>query len=523
MEIQGEWFSGPLKHVPQPKCGAGIYAESDNPPHQAEQLLTAIFGDYFSDDRHEDYIVLASKKAAKLKLVYFASLHDAIYRVHDYSIDGADAYFYVAPRRKRSTAKQAISRILVAHVDIDCGKREIKSAEANLKPLKPSAVVMTGNGLHGYWFLAEPIPATPDNIRLIEGVNKQIRALTRGDSATDISRMLRLPGTYNNKNPSKPILAELLELYPTRRYAPEELAARFRLNDGGPQILMPRERKGRARFGVKGEDAEYLNRLLNEGLFEASSRNKATLLLTRYCYGEGMAQAEAESFLTDWFDRNHNGRSKDWPGKRRACIGQIKSCVKNWYEKAGNLTAEPHNDLLSERDIDYVNSLGLDEKDAAFVIAVLTYTLNNHRDGVIYLPFTNVLSRMPGVNTYNYRKKWEMLTRLGLLELISSGDQKKRLATEFRVIYMPTAKAKRVEIQHVEIQHVETIAAPVCHSTPPICDTASPHVPLISIQVPNKEHYLNTNKGDVIRGVNGQPTDGKISTGQGGRTHVGHF
>ena len=70
-------------------------------------------------------------------------------------------------------------------------------------PLRPSVVLETGGGYHVYWRLREP--AGKDDIAEIEKILKALADHLGADqSATDASRILRLPETINHKYENKP-------------------------------------------------------------------------------------------------------------------------------------------------------------------------------------------------------------------------------------------------------------------------------------------------------------------------------
>ena len=93
---------------------------------------------------------------------------------------------------------------------------------------RPSLVVFSGTGFQFAWRLAEPVvlwtdsfEQDPTKIELVEARNRKLVEVLGADSAsTDVSRLLRLPGTQNWPGDSKrkkygraePVGAELLEL-----------------------------------------------------------------------------------------------------------------------------------------------------------------------------------------------------------------------------------------------------------------------------------------------------------------------
>jgi Protein of unknown function (DUF3987) len=67
----------------------------------------------------------------------------------------------------------------------------------------PSLLVDSGGGLQAWWKLEPPLPATPDNIELVEGIGRTIKIRNHGDGVHDVARIMRLPGTINVLSPSK--------------------------------------------------------------------------------------------------------------------------------------------------------------------------------------------------------------------------------------------------------------------------------------------------------------------------------
>jgi hypothetical protein len=153
----------------------------------------------------------------------------------------------------------------IDHITVD--EALAKVTAAGLPP--PSIVVSTGGGVHLYWLLAEPYliddvgdpaPVETEWTKSADGQNKSrkyivehgekvyldkrkhlsrlspkaehiqnvlagIAKLIGGDHTTDLSRLLRVPGTFNRKdqrNGRTPVLARLAEFEPTRRYSLQE-------------------------------------------------------------------------------------------------------------------------------------------------------------------------------------------------------------------------------------------------------------------------------------------------------------
>ena len=64
----------------------------------------------------------------------------------------------------------------------------------------PSLVLSSGRGWHCYWRFRDPLPVG-ENRFLFEMLMKALAVRTGADvAATDLSRILRVPGTVNQKN-----------------------------------------------------------------------------------------------------------------------------------------------------------------------------------------------------------------------------------------------------------------------------------------------------------------------------------
>jgi len=124
-------------------------------------------------------------------------------------------------RGKRGNADE-VSAVLFMSLDIDCAKGA--HASGNLPPrhdalnflrhdcpMQPSMVVDSGGGYHAYWLLESPyIIESKDEQREVEAYKKGFQIFMaqefekRGwhlDNVSDLSRVLRLPGTANTKYP----------------------------------------------------------------------------------------------------------------------------------------------------------------------------------------------------------------------------------------------------------------------------------------------------------------------------------
>ena len=110
-----------------------------------------------------------------------------------------------------------------------------ESALELLEPfkLKPTLIVSTGGGFHIFWLFDQPMVfGNEDDIQKAHSLSLKFQALfvklasQRGwkiDNTSDLSRLLRLPGTYNHKQ-NPPIGVEIVQFNRGNRYDPDAIA-----------------------------------------------------------------------------------------------------------------------------------------------------------------------------------------------------------------------------------------------------------------------------------------------------------
>lgn len=145
--------------------------------------------------------------------------------------EGNNVYFGVCPRKDKLGTKEGVKQISTLWCDID-GKDFCKE-DADLgkgiawneikrklpKELVPSVFVDSGNGFHLYWFLLSSYTVEDSStIEQFEGILLGLAALLGGDHCFDVSRVLRLPGSFNMKNIYSPKQCKILESNYDRRY-----------------------------------------------------------------------------------------------------------------------------------------------------------------------------------------------------------------------------------------------------------------------------------------------------------------
>ena len=151
---------------------------------------------------------------------------------HCADLDGRfHVYFGVALRKRDGGGRKAdVGCATAVFADVDFKDIHKDAAHAALKafPLAPSACVRSGNGVHVYWFLAEPV--FESRFAELERVNRA--ALVRLGAQTgpqNVDRLLRVPGTANIKPayPDPKPVAEVAWWHQETRRRLEDFSAAF--------------------------------------------------------------------------------------------------------------------------------------------------------------------------------------------------------------------------------------------------------------------------------------------------------
>jgi len=131
-------------------------------------------------------------------------------------------YFGVCPRRRRKGKEEDVAQVVCLWADIDCeDSKERQEQLENLRSFNPSPsiLVSSGRGYHAYWLLNKPYSInTREGLLNIKGCVKGLSLALDGDSTFDLSRVLRVPGSKNIKDPYNPLPVEILKFDPALRY-----------------------------------------------------------------------------------------------------------------------------------------------------------------------------------------------------------------------------------------------------------------------------------------------------------------
>lgn len=153
-----------------------------------------------------------------------AELHRVLAEAREVNSRGAAISVGVNPRVRQSGKNTDVEFRVALVADIDPPNLELGSHaldRLSQAGLAPSAVVLSGRGWHLYYLLASPVP----NDARSAAVARRLCCFLHSDHVHDAARVLRLPGTWNWKNPSRPLPCWLQYLEPHRRYSLEQVEA----------------------------------------------------------------------------------------------------------------------------------------------------------------------------------------------------------------------------------------------------------------------------------------------------------
>ena len=179
----------------------------------ATNFFNTIFGTSLNQEAGEIEIRKFKPRASSN---FFRSGRAAAEFAIDFSNMDIDVYVGVNPRAGQQGKKENVHYLSSFHAEIDYGslghKKETEFANyqealnaINKFNLTPSIVVHSGGGFHCYWVMRNPLRVLDYGIATLENINRALSQSLNGDSGThDLSRVLRVPGTFNFKNPDNP-------------------------------------------------------------------------------------------------------------------------------------------------------------------------------------------------------------------------------------------------------------------------------------------------------------------------------
>jgi len=171
-----------------------------------EKILNVFFSSIFPN--LEGFIEVRYKVGNIVKRKFFSSKEQLIkmlVRSED-KIRGYEMWYGVCERAVKMGKKEAVHKVCCLWADVDGKERTWIDFE-----FVPHIVVDSGNGYHLYW-LIEPIRiSSSEDVEKVESIMRGIAEQVKGDNTCDITRVLRIPETWNNKDPKERKKVQVIE------------------------------------------------------------------------------------------------------------------------------------------------------------------------------------------------------------------------------------------------------------------------------------------------------------------------
>ena len=126
-----------------------------------------------------------------------------------------NVFFGVATRKQYGKGtEEDIQDVPGLWVDIDPKHASMSDAIQTVSqlPTPPTAIVSSGNGIHAYFKFEKPFRISDkEAFERIKELSFQMHLFTNADNTGDLPRLLRVPGSWNMKDPSCPKASKIIE------------------------------------------------------------------------------------------------------------------------------------------------------------------------------------------------------------------------------------------------------------------------------------------------------------------------
>ena len=234
-----------------------------------------------------------------------------------------NTYYTVNPRHKLPVngagkltgqgTKDHIKEVIAFYADVEAGQDGHKKAsfyvtkEEALQAIRsfkyrPSFIIDSGHGYHCLWLFKEPYILGEDvDLEYYEAMNRGIQKALNADATSDVTRILRVPGSVNVKDPAHPVRCEMIE----------DSGDRYNLEDFETYITPVLLDAAAVDFNLKLETVKTsrknlsprINKIISEGVDpdNPSNTDRSSLIQTAVdaMVAKGFTDNEIYTVLTD--------------------------------------------------------------------------------------------------------------------------------------------------------------------------------------------------------------------------------
>jgi hypothetical protein len=235
-------------------------------------------------------IKIGQRERSFVELIEHSRIDKFCIRYRDWNV-----YFGVGTRdTSGGGCKENVVNVPALWTDIDFKDIEKNEVKKRLDTFlyKPTAAIMTGHGVHFYWFLKEP--AVNGDMEHIEDLLRRIAHHFNGDmTACELARVLRVPGTLNVKVNPVPVTIRFLNGF------------RYNINDFDelPTVKTKSRNATGKSTNPPGWMVEAFKGVQERGNEHFNGRDSAGIKLAGY-WIERLKQEEVYQLLQCWNIRN---------------------------------------------------------------------------------------------------------------------------------------------------------------------------------------------------------------------------
>ncbi len=190
------------------------------------EFLEAVFGPYFGQNKGFIMVKTAKLGDPRISVRYFPRA--SLLSREQYGRD-ENVFFGVCPRESMRPGQESIRYAVALWAGLDLGTDRFSGKDGHYQgpaqaakavrsfPLAPSIVVESGLGLHLYWLLDKAVEIA--SVNGLPGLLQKIYGYFLCKAPVRWDTTLRLPGTFNLRNPSQPVQCAVKFINPSLRYS----------------------------------------------------------------------------------------------------------------------------------------------------------------------------------------------------------------------------------------------------------------------------------------------------------------